>query len=128
MSLRDGYLRDIAHKQAMRLARKGKRVSVPPNGVAPRLVNGFLIGPGANLYGADLRGANLYWAKLEGANLRGANLYGANLDGANLYGADLQGADLQGANLQWANLQGADLEGAIMPRWERGPDGYAHKV
>ena len=90
-SLRDGYLRDIAHKQTMRLARKAgksKRVSVPPSGVAPRLVNGFLIGPGADLEGADL----------EGADLEGANLYGVN------------------------------LRGAIMPGWERGPDGYARRI
>ena len=54
-----------------------------------KIINGYDIGPYANLRGADLQ-----WA--------------------NLRGADLQGANLQGANLQWANLQGADLQDAII--------------
>ncbi len=45
-------------------------------------VNGYEIGPGA-----DLSGANLKEAKLAGANLSGADLSDADLDGANLEGA-----------------------------------------
>jgi uncharacterized protein YjbI with pentapeptide repeats len=50
-------------------------------------VNGYEIGPGANLTGANLTGADL-----TGANLREANLAGANLAGANLREANLRGA------------------------------------
>jgi hypothetical protein len=66
----------------------------------------------ANLMGAYLYSANLEGANLEGANLRGANLYSANLEGADLYGADLVGANLRGADLKGANLAGASLMGA----------------
>ncbi len=78
------------------------------------LINGIerIVGPRANLYGADLYGANLGGANLYGANLYGANLRGADLRGADLGGANLRGADLYGADLGWANLRRADLRGA----------------
>ena len=63
----------------------------------PHEVNGYMIGPGA-----DLRRADLF-----GADLEGADLSGANLNEANLYEADLNGADLGGALLSRANLIGA---------------------
>ena len=92
-----------------------------------KIVNGYHIKPGANLYraelpntelynadlkGADLRAANLRGAWLSGANLSGANLSGANLIAADFYGADLSGANLSKANLTYANLSGANLSGA----------------
>lgn len=51
-----------------------------------------LIGPGADLRGADLGGADLRYANLRGADLGGAYLRYANLGGANLRGANLRGA------------------------------------
>ena len=85
-------------------------------------VNGYSIGPGADLSGAilegtdlsgaDLSGADLYRVNLFGANLSGADLIGADLSSADLTGADLTGADLSGANLSGANFPGADLSGA----------------
>ena len=75
-------------------------------------VNGYTIGPGADLYGADLRFANLTNADLYGADLYGAILYGADLSGAVLTGADLRNAALYGADLRFANLTNADLSGA----------------
>ena len=63
----------------------------------PHEVNGYTIGPGA-----DLRRADLF-----GADLEGADLSGADLNEANLYEADLSGADLGGALLSGANLTGA---------------------
>ena len=64
-------------------------------------INDFVkvIGPYANLRGADLTGANLEGADLTSADLTSANLRGANLGGANLWGANLRGANLRGANL-----------------------------
>ena len=82
-------------------------------------VNGYKIGPGANLSGANLSGADLSGADLSGANLAGANLAGANLtwlgalyETANLSGANLTGANLTGANLRHANLSDANLSDA----------------
>ncbi len=63
----------------------------------PHEVNGYMIGPGA-----DLRRADLF-----GAGLEGADLSGADLNEANLYEADLNGSDLGGALLSGANLIGA---------------------
>ena len=59
-------------------------------------VNGYKIGPGANLAGANLTYVNLSNANLSNANLSYANLSNANLSNANLYGAILQKAHLSG--------------------------------
>ena len=104
-------------------------------------VNGYNIGPKADLQevelpGADLRGANLFRADLRGADLEGADLSGAILSNANLSDAKLLGAKLHGADLslailrdanlfqaklykadlEGADLTGADLTGAILRR------------
>ena len=65
-----------------------------------------LIGPGA-----DLKGANLMSANLKNLSLRGADLEAALLNGADLRGADLEDAKLNFANLRGAKLRGANLEG-----------------
>ena len=98
-------------------------------------VNGYYIGPGADLSGAnlpfadlsnadlssaDLSGAILEFSNLINANLRDANLSGANLRDTILIYSDLSGADLTGANLLdarliGANLKNADLSGANLP-------------
>ena len=44
------------------------------------MVNGYVIGPGADLKEADLDKADLDKANLQGANLKGANLGGAFLN------------------------------------------------
>ncbi len=96
------------------------------------LVNGYLIGPGADLTDADLSGADLSGADLSGADLTGVtsgNITGtpsalptnwelvdgyligpgADLTDADLSGAELKFADLADANLTGANVTGADL-------------------
>jgi hypothetical protein len=85
-------------------------------------VNGYSIGPGAdlsnadlinaNLRGADLTGAYLRDANLERADLRYVNLRGAILEFTNLHSADLSFADLSDAYLDNADLSFADLSGA----------------
>ncbi len=62
-------------------------------------VNGYSIGPEADLSGADLR-----WADLRGANLSWANLIGADLRWADLSGANLSAADLSETNLSGAMI------------------------
>ncbi len=65
----------------------------------PHEVNGYMIGPGADLRRADLFGADLEGVDLSGADLNGANLYEANLSGADLGGALLSGVNLIGARV-----------------------------
>ena len=77
-------------------------------------VNGYSIGPGADLSGALLLSANLSNANLSGADLSGADLDRADLSGADLSYANLSGAILYAANLNGANLSGADLSGALL--------------
>jgi hypothetical protein len=50
------------------------------------MINGYIVGPGADLSYADLTGADL-----EGVDLQGADLSGADLSGADLRGALLSG-------------------------------------
>lgn len=73
------------------------------------VVDGYLVGPFAFLYNANLTGANLSGDDAAGAVIEGANLTGANLSGADLYGADAINATLVGANLQGTNLSAAQL-------------------
>lgn len=76
------------------------------------IVNGYSIGPNANLIGADLNGADLIGANLTRANLTNAILEGADLSYSALLGTELGGANIQNANLQEANLGRANLSGA----------------
>ena len=70
------------------------------------LIHGYLVGPTANLKGADLGGADL-----EGLNLSGAQLIGANLVGANLTGVNLAGANWSndGADNYYPNMDGTTI-------------------
>ncbi len=72
------------------------------------IINGYEIGPGADLSGLDLSGLDLSGVDLEGSNLMSADLSGADLEGANLVLANLEGANLEGANLAYANLESAN--------------------
>jgi uncharacterized protein YjbI with pentapeptide repeats len=74
----------------------GVPASLPVNW---RLTAGYLVGPWANLAGADLAGLDLPSADLNEANLAAADLTGADLDGADLSVSNLTGAQLAGANL-----------------------------
>ncbi len=73
-----------------------------------KLVDGYLVGPTANLLNAQLAGTNLAGAVAYGANLSGANLSGANLSNANLTFDTFSSA----SNLSNANLSGANLTGS----------------
>ncbi len=73
------------------------------------LSDGYLIGPGANLSGANLTGVSLSGANLTATHFSFASLGSTDLSGAQLDGADLTGADLTGANLTGASVTGATL-------------------
>jgi hypothetical protein len=70
------------------------------------LVDGYLVGPVANLNGAQLSAAELPGQDLLDANLSDADLATANLSNANLTGANLDGADTSGTTFTgatWSN-------------------------
>ena len=102
-----------------------------------KLINGYLIGPGAILTNASLANLNLSKVSLAGTVLTGASLTGVASGGisgvpkslptnwkivhgyligpgANLANAALQGAHLTGANFSNSNLSGTNLKGATM--------------
>ena len=64
-----------------------------------RLLNGYLIGPGANLNNADLSGLDLSGMDLSGASLLSTDFSGANLEGANLTDAAISNANFTDATL-----------------------------
>ena len=74
------------------------------------LVNGFLIGPWANLTGADLTGADL-----TGANLTNATLAGAKFAAANLTDVVSSGLVDAPASLPdgWSIVDGTIVDGRI---------------
>ena len=93
------------------------------------LINGYLVGPMANLTGADLHGQDLSSISLKRAIFNGANLAHADLSGsvveyATFSGTDLTSASLNGAkaarsqfmnaNLTRTDLSGADMTAAIV--------------
>ncbi|MEC8025671.1 MAG: pentapeptide repeat-containing protein, partial [Myxococcota bacterium] len=98
------------------------------------LINGYLIGPGANVSGVNLSGKDLSGTNLTGtdltnadltgtaftaatlsnSNLTGANLTDADLTSANLTGAALTNTDFTNAELLQSNLEGVDLSTAIL--------------
>jgi uncharacterized protein YjbI with pentapeptide repeats len=108
------------------------------------IIHDYLMGPTANLTGADLTGANLTGADLTGATLTGVisgriagtptslptkwqllrgyligpggNLSNALLDGADLVNIDLAHTILTGAHLSGANFTQTDLTGADLAR------------
>ncbi len=57
-----------------------------------QLVNGYLVGPKANLSGVQFSNSDLSFQNLSYADLKGANIFDANIDLANVAGADLRGA------------------------------------
>ena len=96
----------------------GGIVGVPSSLPSPwSLVDGYLIGPSADLRNADLSGATLTNADLSVANFGKADLTNADLSGANLsyasfYETTLTDANLSGADMFRAYLDLATAEGA----------------
>ena len=64
-----------------------------------KFYNGYFVGPGLSLNGADLSGIDLH-----GVNLTGTTMYFVNLTGADLSGLDLSGRTIDYSNLTNANL------------------------
>ena len=90
----------------------GSITGTPTLSAAYNLFNGYIVGPGVNLNGANLTDINLVDVDLRGADLKGVNLTNASLVGGDLRGVDLRGANLTGAVVRVANLEKVDLTGA----------------
>jgi uncharacterized protein YjbI with pentapeptide repeats len=103
--------------------------ALPPSGRF-RIVQGYLIGPSANLAGATFTSAAQLGVSLSGTNFTGATLAGVNLTGAVMNNAILSGARLTGATLSGANMSNATLDGVISggivgtPTLPAGPTGW----
>lgn len=87
-------------------------LSVLPQNVPHRVVNGCVINNGTKCPNIDWHDQNLNFSRLNNADLSGGNFYGATFFKAGLSHADLRDSDLRYANLNKANLAGADLRGA----------------
>lgn len=72
-----------------------------------KLINGYLVGSGANLAGADFENADLSFVNLSGTYLDGAIFRGADLEDANLSSSVLWNVDFRRANLQGTKFTGA---------------------
>lgn len=108
---------DAAHLSDVRSGGLVGAVTHLPGGW--RVVQGYLVGPDADLQGANLFRAPLSGADLAGANLTGATLVAANLSGANLTGVNLRLAGLMVAvivhtTLVHANFTDSNLAGAYV--------------
>jgi uncharacterized protein YjbI with pentapeptide repeats len=79
-------------------------------------INGYLVGPNANLMCAQLAGANLSNLDLRQINFQSANLKAADLRSSNLQGVVFGNTpcDQQGTDLRDANLAGVTLANAYM--------------
>ena len=75
------------------------------------LLNGYFVGPDADLVGADLHEQNLTFLDLHQALLNRANLRGSSFAFADLSAADLRGSDLRDVFLSGADLGRALLQG-----------------
>lgn len=98
--------------QASLVAVAGDAITASPLPSLPagwQLVGGYLVGPQADLAGADFD----LDTGLASADLAGANLTEASLDGVDLSAADLDAATLTDANLAGTDLSGADLEQVV---------------
>ncbi len=92
--------------------------AVPENWV---IANGYIVGPQADLEGADLGNADLSGLDLReiyasGASFIGSNLSSVNFLRASLTGANFSGADLRETNFGWSHLHTADFGTAILDR------------
>jgi uncharacterized protein YjbI with pentapeptide repeats/5-hydroxyisourate hydrolase-like protein (transthyretin family) len=95
------------------------------------LINGYLVGPGAdltsaNLAHADLRGINLMQTAFASANLTGTNFSGdylevAKFDYSNVTNADFTGADITNSSFANATITGTNFSGStVVGLWSGG--------
>ena len=79
------------------------------------LVDGYLVGPNAELSNADLSGADLFLVDLFYADLAGVNFTGTDLSGVDLIGADLTGATW--SNTTCPNGSNSSTNGSSPQTW-----------
>jgi uncharacterized protein YjbI with pentapeptide repeats len=74
-----------------------------------KLVGGYLLGPSAVMFGAQLKGLDLSNVNLTNADVGNSDLSNSNLSGAILKGTNLANSSLSGTNLTGSTLSGATL-------------------
>jgi uncharacterized protein YjbI with pentapeptide repeats len=77
-------------------------------------ISGYLLGPSADLTGAQLVNADLTNTNLADVLLRGARLAGAVLTGADVRGTDFSFADLTNVDLTGLDVSGSNMAGATL--------------
>ena len=82
-----------------------------------QMSSGYLLGPKANLSGANLSklyvdNANLNHANLSGANISNAHIKNSDLSGVNFTRANLSGSTISATNIQGSKFKDADLSSA----------------
>lgn len=79
-----------------------------------RIINGYLIGPSADVTDADLSGSDLSGIDLSGTNFSRSNLTNVNFTNTNITNANFMGANL--TNITPMSIyENIDLTGAILP-------------
>jgi uncharacterized protein YjbI with pentapeptide repeats len=86
------------------------------------LVNGYLVGPYANLENAKLAGTNLTGYAMYDVYFLQVNLSDANLTNANITYSTLDGANLTGATVTGTNFAGSTWRGTICPNGMTNPN------
>ena len=80
-----------------------------------KMVNGYLVGPKADLSQIYFGGTWVYSPDFTGADLSGANLEYSNLDYANLKSVKVEGADFKGARALKVTSGGVTGRPAVLP-------------
>jgi uncharacterized protein YjbI with pentapeptide repeats len=77
-----------------------------------KVVDGYLLGPGADLTSAVMRFDDLDSSNLHGANLAGADLTGSSFEPSDLSNANFTGAIMRGTNVAFSDVRGANFTNA----------------
>jgi hypothetical protein len=76
----------------------------------------YVVGPQADLTGADFRGMDLSYSDMAGATLKGADLTVADVSYCDFASANLSPSDLAPVSLDWAVMIGSNFEFADLSR------------
>ena len=76
----------------------------------------YVVGPEADLTGADLRGMDLSYSDLAGATLKGVDLTVADVSYCDFASANFSPSDFAPVSLDWAVMIGSNFEFADLTR------------
>lgn len=114
---------DLSSATLARLRSTGV-VGTPTLPAGAAMVHGFVVAPGVNLSGADLRGRDLGGLDLTGTLLVGANLHGTKFDNANVLRTNFKDASVN-ASTSFASTSGRP---AVLPSGHRWANNGLQKI